>query len=298
MVATELFQTNHLANQWSRLAEKLNNSGFRMNLLSRSDTSISPTFDRKNRNTVAQIVKVSVLIPVGFLVAFFSLPLAGPATQTESRLRLTDNSDWWSAGKSDDSDESIQTQERKLPDSNFRILAIQLGEKAFSRAALKLGKTTLVERGDAAGGRTQACYVSAEGLKKIYLVFEQGEVDYAFYLFADGPTWTGSEQCRPSKLISQSLLTGSGIKLGQTPAEIVSILGEPSVRSEKKLIYFVHSKEKASKEDLERTREQYPELSEKDFHDNYDFYDLGVFIDARFRDGKLTYLGVLKTETY
>jgi len=269
-----------------------------MNPLSRSDTSIYPTFRRKNRNRIARFVKVSVLIPIGLLLSLFSLPLEGPATQTESRLRLTDNSDWWSDGKSDDSDESIQTQERKLPDSDFRILAIQLGEETFSRAAVKLGKTTLVERGDAAGGRTQACYVSAEGPEKIYLVFEQGEVDYAFYLFTGGPAWSGSEQCRPSKLISQGLLTGSGIKLGQTRAEIISILGKPSVQSEKKLIYFVHSKEKASKEDLKRTREQYPELSEKDFHDNYDFYDLGAFVDARFRDGKLTYLAVLRTETY
>jgi hypothetical protein len=252
----------------------------------------------KDRNGVAQFANASVLILIGLLLSLFSLPLAGPATQTDSRLHLRDNSDWWSDGKSDDSDESIETQERKLPDSNFQILAIQLGEETFSRAAVRLGNTTLVERGDGAGGRTQACYVSAEGPEKIHLVFEQGEVDYAFYLFAGGLTWSGSEKCRPSKLISQGLLTGSGIKLGQTPAEIISILGKPSARSEKELVYFVHSKEKASAEDLKRTREQYPQLSEKEFHDSYDFYDLGAFIDARFVGGKLTYLAVLKTETY
>src|SRR5580698_8064037 len=87
----------------------------------------APSTPIKDRNGVAQFANASVLILIGLLLSLFSLPLAGPATQTDSRLHLRDNSDWWSDGKSDDSDESIETQERKLPDSNFQILAIQLG---------------------------------------------------------------------------------------------------------------------------------------------------------------------------
>jgi hypothetical protein len=39
-------------------------------------------------------------------------------------------------------------------------------------------------------------------------------------------------------------------------------------------------------------------LSDKDFHDNYDSYDVELYIEARFTDGKLTYLAVSRAESY
>jgi hypothetical protein len=41
----------------------------------------------------------------------------------------------------------------------------------------------------------------------------------------------------------------------------------------------------------------YPNLSEKEFHADFDFYDLTKCVVAKFSDSKLTYLGVSKSET-
>jgi hypothetical protein len=39
-------------------------------------------------------------------------------------------------------------------------------------------------------------------------------------------------------------------------------------------------------------------MSDKDFHDNYDSYELELYIEARFTSGKLSYLAVSKAESY
>jgi hypothetical protein len=201
-----------------------------MNFPSRSVISMSRILLGKNQNMPAWVARMPLVILVGLPLSLFSLSLAAPAPQNDSRLRLTDDSDWWSEGKSFDSEVHAEPQERELPNSNFRILEISLGDEMFNRAAMKMGKTTLVERGEAGEWRSQACYVSAEGPEKTYLVFEQGEVDFAFYLFAEGPDWKGRERCLRSTMVSRGLVTGSGLKLGLTPAEVITVLGKPSVR--------------------------------------------------------------------
>jgi hypothetical protein len=208
-----------------------------------------------------------------------------------------DNSDWWSVLRTDDSDESMTFQKREPAASNFRILAISLGEDMFKQAAAKLGATEKIQRGDAASGREQACYVSPGNSKRVHLIFEQGEVNDSFYLFADGPDWQGSEKCLPSQLISRGLSTASGLHLGQTPSEIMRILGKPSVRRKNELIYSFLIKKRNSAKDLKEARIRHPEMSEQEFHANYDYYDLTVGIDGRFVHSKLTFLAVSKTET-
>jgi len=59
----------------------------------------------------------------------------------------------------------------------------------FERAAAKLGISAIIERGDASTGRSQACYVSARDGAKVHLIFEQGEVDFTYYMFVGGPAW-------------------------------------------------------------------------------------------------------------
>lgn len=39
-------------------------------------------------------------------------------------------------------------------------------------------------------------------------------------------------------------------------------------------------------------------MSEKEFHENYDFYTLSTHIEVRFTGSKATYIAVLKSEVY
>jgi len=66
---------------------------------------------------------------------------------------------------------------------------------------------------------------------------KRGELENSFYLFAHGPDWSGSDRCVPSKLISTSLSTASGLHLGQTRQQLEAMLGKPSVAHEKTSVY-------------------------------------------------------------
>lgn len=184
-----------------------------------------------------------------------------------------------------------------MPPSSFRILGIGLNEKLFERAAAKLGSANIVQRGDASSGRSQACYVSVGDTDKVHLIFEEGEVSFTFYLFVGGLAWYGSDRCVPSNLIMKNVSTPAGLQLGQTPQQVIAILGKPSVQKKGELIYSVHVRKKTSLEDLKKLRRLYPQLSDKEFHENWDYYDLSEGIAAKFANGKLTYLSVSKAET-
>jgi hypothetical protein len=246
---------------------------------------------------VVRLSKVSHLARWGSLLLLLGLPLAGPATQTDDTVRLKDDSDWWSENRSPDSDESIKTQEREVARTNFQVLGVNLGETMFSRAAVKLGKATTIERGDASTGRRQACYASPGTQDKVHLIFEQGEVEYTFYLFADGTAWEGADRCVDSEAISMNLATTSGLHLGQTPAQVIAILGNPTKRRENELVYSFSVKKKTSPQDLKEAKQRHPEMSDKDFQETYGYYNLGAGIHAKFVDSKLAYLAVSKVES-
>jgi hypothetical protein len=207
-----------------------------------------------------------------------------------------DNSDWWSQEQSVNLD-NIEPQEREVSGSNLQILGITLNEQMLDKAARRLGKVETIERGDASSGRLQACYASADPNDKIYLVFEQDEVGYSLYLFAAGRPWHGENLCSPSKLVSRSLATESGLHLGLSPSQVIAILGRPTLRYPKGLIYSLHATKRTSTKDLQSAHKFHPELNDEDLVKEYGSYDLGVGIEARFAKSQLVYLGVTKSET-
>lgn len=237
-----------------------------------------------SRESLAAILSAALIVP------------SYAAKQTDNPVRL-DNSDWWSTSRSSDLREEIKTQDSELASTNFQILGVTLGETMFSRAATKLGKAAKVMRGDASTGRRQVCYSSPDAQEKVHLIFEQGEVGYTSYLFAGGPAWEGADRCVTSNVISQSLSTVSGLHLGMTPTQVIAILGKPSRRREKELLYSFLVTKKTSPKDLKQARDRNPQMSEEDFQANYGSYDLSTAVLAKFKDSKLAYLAVSKVET-
>jgi hypothetical protein len=237
---------------------------------------------------------VTVGVGVSVLALFF-VPVLGLATQS-----TRDNSDWWSQLRTDDSGREVAVLKQEPAASNFKILGIDLGDDSlFSKAVAKLGEAQTVQRGDASSGRSQICYTSLQDRpNRIHLVFETGEVSDWFYLFEDGPDWKGSDLCVKSNLVTKNLSVASGLRLGQTPAEVKAILGKPSAVIGNKIIYSFEVEKKTSTGDFDKLRQQHPSLSEEELHRNYESYSLGVYIEARFAQSKLNYLAVSKTEAY
>jgi hypothetical protein len=227
------------------------------------------------------------------------------AGQWPTHIRQEDDSDWWSSyysapGSEENDNEKNKNagiQEREIAPSNFQVLGITLDEAMFSHAAAKLGEATDIKRGDASTGRDQVCYVSALDSEKIYLIFERGEVDFNFYLFTGGPSWHGIDFCVPSNMVSRSTSTSSGLHLGITPAQAIAILGRPTSRSANELSYTLHKRKKLLPEDLKTLRQQHPELTDREFAEEYGEYDLGVGADLKFVNSRLTYLTIGKSET-
>jgi hypothetical protein len=208
-----------------------------------------------------------------------------------------DNSDWSSLLGGDDDEADIKFEKREFKESNFYVLGIELAETMFSQANQRLGVGAIIQRGDASSGRTQACYVSSPNREQIHLIFEQGEVNFGFYLFAGGRAWNASDRCLVSGKISRNAVTGAGLRLGQTREQVIAILGKPTSESKNMLRYFSSVRKRASSEDLKQARHYHPELNDKDLFKEYGFYDLNAGITARFEDGNLTYLAVSKSET-
>jgi len=228
-------------------------------------------------------------------LCFLLLAAAGAQNWPPGYTR--DNSDWWSYTGRPESDEKIPEQNREPSAANLKILGLSLiKEDVLGAAAAKLGKASVVERGDASTGRSQACYTSLEEQGRIHLIFEQGEVNEVLYLFEGGPDWQGSDLCFKSRLVTRRLSVASGLRLGLTPAEVKTILGKPSVATSNKLIYSFSVQKKTSAADLQRVRQAYPGLSEEELQRNYGFYSLGAYIEVRFSSGKLTYLAISRLE--
>jgi hypothetical protein len=245
--------------------------------------------------TFLAIVSCLVFAAIGCVPAF---SWQTTSKQPQSTVHLEDNSDWWSITREDTDAEHITFQERELSRGNFQILGIHLDEGLFRRAEGEFGGATSVERGDASTARAQLCYVSIGEATNTYLIFETGEVNNTFYLFNAGPAWKGNDKCVATKVPISGASTISGLHLGLIPSQVIDILGKPTIRREDQLSYYVHARKKTSEVDLKRIRQQHSEMSDKEFADNYAFYDLTAMIVMRFKDSRLNYLAVSELETY
>lgn len=220
------------------------------------------------------------------LIGLFSFRLAGQARQ----ISPDDNSDWWSITGPAGEEVTETIQSREVADANFQILGVDLRQDAIARLEKRLGRTPTVARGDGGESREQACYRSPEEESPTFLIAEEGEVNYAFYLFNDVTPWNGRDICTRSGEISREVRTASGLHLGQTPEQVIKILGKPSRRRTNELSYLLEVNKGTAPDALARCRSRYPDLT-------CATYDLTVVIRARFVHAKLVYLAVSTTET-
>lgn len=210
--------------------------------------------------------------------------------------RLKDHSDWWSILNENSRGLKTNASNRDVDPKTFRIATLDLATVGFNDITTKLGKTARIQRGDASTSREQACYRSATGGAPVYLIFEFGEDESNFYLFADGADWKGRSSCARSKQLSTETSTTSGLKLGLTPDQFKAILGQPDATSENRLVYSRSVKMRSTLEQFERQRKEYPEtLSDRLAHEKFDFYTASIYIEAKFIDSKLSYLAVSKS---
>jgi len=232
----------------------------------------------------------------------FAIKLIG---QQPPAMPIDDNSDWWSVTNEhgsglDDRAKAVTPifETREIAGGNFSILGIDIRKGALKQASHELGEVTVIDRGDAATGREQQCYVSSAPEGKVYFIVEEGEVNNAFYLFSEQSPWNGMQYCSRSPRISRKIATNSGLGLGLTKEEVIHILGKPSIVDKNGLEYLLEFNKKTSPKVLARIRKENPDLGEKEFQKNFGTYDITVFIRLKFAHSKLEYIAISESETY
>ena len=226
----------------------------------------------------------------------FLLFLSISAPVQGQTVQLKDHSDWWSVNNGGSRRGETAVGKESISAGSFEVMGVALGKGQFEKLAVKLGRAPVVRRGDASTGRSQVCYEGTEGPQEVYLVFEFGEDESVFYLFRDGAAWNGQNFCVKSKQISTTLATPSGLRLGLTPAQVEQILGKADTVQDEKFVYSREIRVKATPAEFDRMRKDYPErLSDKAAHEQFDFYSVDVYIEARFAKSALNYLAVSKS---
>jgi hypothetical protein len=211
-----------------------------------------------------------------FLSAFFVFAFGiGVASQQLEFVAITDNTDWWSLIRPIELGPHLIWQNRMLDKRQLQIGNVQLGEDVRA-VRKKLGAATVVARGDAAVSREQICYSSQNSDR--FLIFEWGEVGSNVYLFRSGKDWNGKKNCLPSKFVIPETNFANGLKLGLSADQVRRILGRPSRRSSTRLLYFLQAEEKNP--------------------GDIDGPVMTTYVDARFRQSQLQYLGIVTSETF
>jgi hypothetical protein len=228
------------------------------------------------------------------LLLIISVPSVIAAAGSARTVHLDDDSDWWSILNPNFIPWKFSPQNREVSSSNFSVKNVALQKDMFKRAEAGFGESTRVTRGDAASGRDQVCYSFSENAQSAYLVFEQGEVSYTFYLFRDGPRWSGRDLCPKSSLVGPVPGTSSGLYLGQPRAQVESILGKPSATFPDRTLYFLVTKRESA---AKTSRQPSADIASQPADRMADIFYLSVRIEVRFMDSKLNYLMVSKAET-
>ena len=237
--------------------------------------------------------KLKALLILGFAFSFLL-----SAQDTSNTVRLADQSDWWSVLNENFYWPIEKPAGDELRADNFEIAGMKLDrDPSFRNVKNKFGRTVTASRGSTSSARQQVCYLSQQN-PPVRLIFEEGDLSLSFYLVAGGQGWNGQALCAESPQVSENLRTKSGLGLGISPVDVVKILGKADVSNPDRLVYEREIEHETPNEKLTELRKEHSEMSEKDFHDNYDSYEVELYIEARFTSGKLSYLAVSKTENY
>jgi len=229
------------------------------------------------------------------LIAFVAFLYAAFSAQAQTQ-RMNDQSDWWSMASPKTRRANVKAGNSDLNEKTFSIGELELGKVGINDIRLRFGKATVAERGDASTDRRQLCYISPPSGEPVHLVFEFGEDESSFYLFAGGEGWKGEKLCVKSNRVSENLGTASGLKLGLSPVAVKAILGQPDAEQDDVIVYSREVKRKASAAKIERQRKEYPEhLTEAQAQEKFGSYTAVLYVEAKFTDSRLSYLAVSKS---
>jgi hypothetical protein len=179
------------------------------------------------------------------------------------------------------------------------ILGITVGVDGMASVEKRLGRTKLFNfnRGTRKSPVDALCYVSADSDDSTRLLFVAGpegrelKVAQARITAGDVEVKYGL-RCLTSKAVGKGLATVSGLKLGITPAEVKLILGDPTDEAPGFLGYEFHLQRKLTETEISEIEIGRPAVRK------YPYHDISASVEARFADGILKRLDIIRFSTY
>ena len=179
------------------------------------------------------------------------------------------------------------------------ILGITVGVDGMARVEKRLGRTKSFNfnRGTRKSPVDALCYVSADSEDATRLLFVTGpegresKVAQARITAGDVEVKYGL-RCLTSKAVGKGLATASGLRLGMSPAEVKSVLGSPTDESNGFLGYEFHLQRKLTEKEIRKIEPDRPAVRK------YPYQDTSSSVEARFADGILKRLDIIRFSTY
>jgi hypothetical protein len=174
----------------------------------------------------------------------------------------------------------------KLAAETFQVLGITLGTSMVTDLGRVLGPAPFRVSADNEG--TVSCYCSP-GNARTLLEFRAWAGTIAEFRFSQGSPQTVN-RCANSRLVSSSLATASGLRLGMSRRQIMALLGAPTRTRQDHFIYeSIYDR---------------PPTPEEVKHFNDAFYappaliNVHERVDVRFRGGKAVRVDVLRAQDW
>ncbi|MEK6303632.1 MAG: hypothetical protein AABO41_23250 [Acidobacteriota bacterium] len=183
----------------------------------------------------------------------------------------------------------------RVPLEHLSILKLRAFSHSFADAERILGSAVIVKDSSESGSK-KLCYCSANVKDKTRLVLYAGASGGWEYItgFALLPADSALEQCKNStrsKVVSKTILTASGLRLGMTRTQFEAAIGyPPSDVANGRVFYLFHAVSKRASTGTTKGATRSPKQPSQEL-------DYSCFIEGRFSNGVLVALSVSATVT-
>ena len=176
------------------------------------------------------------------------------------------------------------------------LLGITVGVDSMARVGKRLGHATLFNfnKGTHKRAVEALCYAAPDSTRLLFVAGTEGRAQKVARLrvTASDVAVKYGPACLKSKAFGKGVATGSGLRLGMTEAEVRSLLGEPTDESPGFLGYEYHHHRALTDKEVGVIEAGHPDVR------LYPYQDISSSVEARFADGLLKRLDIIRFSTY
>jgi hypothetical protein len=187
---------------------------------------------------------------------------------------------------------TTQTYADPFPKEAFVIDKVKIGETTIEDVQSRYGESPVFKIRKTEDSANQVCYHNTSPDRQIFIIFESGPMG-GFKSITGIRIAAGNagERCTPTTINLSNASFGNGVRLYQDRKEFLEKFKISFKGSGEKLIYEGESTRKASKVELDKLREMWP-------NEKQTFFDVTTTIEARFKKNVLVDYYVSRIESY